>query len=95
MSSKNNASMVELYGPGPGVAGQTKGDDLMPELTRKRARQYTRRRLETIKTSLEICAYYWEDLDQMVKDEIESVRGEVEDLHDMMNDSCNEEDGLI
>ncbi|WP_028574335.1 hypothetical protein [Desulfonatronovibrio hydrogenovorans] len=67
----------------------------MPEFTRKRARQHTRARLGKIKKSLEQCAYYWDDLDLTVMGEIERIHGDVEDLYELMDDSCDEEDGLI
>jgi len=64
------------------------------EWTKKRARQYTRQRVETAKGSLVKAAGYWGDLDYSVIDAIDQAIGALDEIGLAMDDAVVlEEDG--
>jgi cobalamin biosynthesis protein CobD/CbiB len=59
----------------------------MAAYTKKVARQHTRRRLATIRKSLSECSRNWEDFDQSVVNEIETVIEATNDIEKEMDES--------
>jgi hypothetical protein len=64
----------------------------MATYTKKMARQRTRQRLQSIRKSLGQCAYNWDDLDQVVVNEIEEAQKLCDDIEEAMDESVNEEE---
>ncbi|MFA5719391.1 MAG: hypothetical protein WC952_16915 [Desulfobulbaceae bacterium] len=64
----------------------------MMEWTKKRARQYTRLRIETARKSLIAAAGYWGDLDYSVIDAIDQAVAALDEIGQAMDDAVAPEE---